>query len=428
MKRKVVELKEYDIISNKKAPGTVCLDNESFTQLENLVLTFNEAEGADAIDFLSLSSKKNVGKVIRAKNYVGVLHLNNGVQLQILPKIHGGTQEDSKKTFLKMLKTLRDFPSKTFNEANLNTKKMPIFEIFIRLYIKEVQHLVKRGLKSAYYEVEDNLKVFKGKMNFAQQIKHNSVHKERFYMQYDEFGLNRPENRLIKTTLEKLAKESESTENKKDLYKLLIHFESIELSSSINKDFAQVKVDRNSKDYEAPLNWSRIFLSNQSFTTFSGDSFVQTLLFPMDRVFEYYIGRNLKRLLKPDEWKISLQDRRYYLFENKFALRPDIVLQNNAKKHTVIIDTKWKLLTNSPTSNYGISQTDMYQMYAYAKKYGTNDIRLLYPITNEFNEHQKISFTSDDGVRVTIFFVDCHRIEDSIKRFIENLNETGELL
>lgn len=418
-----MELKEYDVISNKKAPGTVYLDNASFTQLENLVLTFDREYDADAIDFLSLSSKKNVGKIIKAKNYVGVLPLNNGVQLEILPKIHGGTQEDSKKTFLKMLKTLRDFPSKTFNEANINTEKMPIFEIFITLFIKEVQHLVKRGLKSAYYEVEDNLKVFKGKMNFAQQMKRNTVHKERFYMQYDEFGINRPENRLIKKALEKLAKESESAENKKDLYRLLVHFESIESSSNIKKDFTQVKIDRNSKYYEAPLNWSRIFLSNQSFTTFSGESFAQTLLFPMDRVFEYYVARNLKKLLKLDEWTISLQDRKHYLFEDKFALRPDIVLRNNTKQHTVIIDTKWKLLTNSASSNYGISQADMYQMYAYAKKYETNDIHLLYPINNEFNEQQTICFTSDDGVKVTVFLVDCHRIEDSLKRFIEALNE-----
>ena len=423
MKRKVVELKEYDVIANKKAPETVYLDSASFTQLENLILTFNEKAGSDAIDFLTLSSKKNVGKIIRAKNYVGVLQLNNDVQLQILPKIHGGTLADSKKTFLKMLKTLRDFPSKSFNEANVNTEKMPIFEIFIRLFIKEVQHLVKRGLKSAYYEVEENVTVFKGKMNVAQQIKHNSVHKERFYMRYDEFGLNRPENRLIKTTLEKLAKECESAENKKELYRLLIHFESVESSSNIKKDFTQVHINRNSKEYEAPLNWARIFLNNQSFTTFSGESLVQTLLFPMDRVFEYYVAKNLKRLLKQDEWTISLQDRKYYLFENRFSLRPDIVLRNNTKSHTVIIDTKWKILTNSPSSNYGISQADMYQMYAYAKKYGTDDIRLLYPINTDFHEQQDICFTSDDGVKVTIFFVDCHRIEESMKRFIESLNE-----
>ena len=302
MNKKLVELKEYDVITSNqemsKEAGAVYLDKSSFSQLENLILTFNESNEVDAIDFLSISSKRNVGKIIRAKNYVGVLQLNNGVQLQILPKIHGGTQEDSKKTFLKMLKTLKDFPSKTFNESNLNTEKMPIFEIFIRLYIQEVQHLVKRGLKSAYYDVEDNLKVFKGKMNFPQQIKHNMVHKERFYMQYDEFGLNRPENRLIKSTLVKLAKESESAENVKELRKLLASFELVELSTNVEKDFAQVKIDRNSKDYECVINWSKIFLRNQSFTTFAGTSFVQALLFPMDRVFEDYVGRKLRRMIR----------------------------------------------------------------------------------------------------------------------------------
>jgi len=418
MKTKLVELKEYDVITSNlemsKEAGAVYLDKASFSQLENLILTFNESNEADAIDFLTISSKRNVGKIIRAKNYVGVLQLNNGVQLQILPKIHGGTQDDSKKTFLKMLKTLRDFPSKTFNESNLNTEKMPIFEIFIRLYINEVNHLVKRGLKSAYYGVEDNLKVFKGKMNFSQQIKNNLVHKERFYVQYDEFGLNRPENRLIKSTLVKLTKESGSAENVKELRKLLANFELVELSTTIEKDFAQVKIDRNSKDYETALNWSEIFLHNKSFTTFAGISFVQALLFPMDRVFEDYVGRSLRRMISKKEWSISLQDRKYHLFEKQFALRPDIVLTNEVDQRTIIIDTKWKLLKNVPNSNYGISQADMYQMYAYAKKYETNEVWLLYPTNDEFKGNEEICFNSDDGVQVKVFFVDCHRIEDSL--------------
>lgn len=422
MKKKLVEIREYDVITSNREicieAGKVYLDKASFSQLENLILTFNESNEADAIDFLSISSKKNIGKIIRAKNYVGVLQLNNGVQLQILPKIHGGTLDDSKKTFLKMLKTLRDFPGKTFNESYLKTEKMPIFEIFIRLYIQEVQHLVKSGLKSDYYEVEDNLKVYKGKMNFSKQIKYNTVHKERFYMQYDEFGLNRPENRLIKLTLIKLTKESDSTDNIKDLHKLLMNFELVEPSPNVEKDFSQVKIDRNSKDYESVMNWSKIFLHNQSFTTFAGTSFVKALLFPMDKVFEAYVGRNLRRLIQLNEWSISMQDRKYHLFEKKFALRPDIVLRNEVEQRTIIIDTKWKLLKNAPSSNFGISQADMYQMYAYAKKYGTNEIWLLYPMNDEFKGNEEICFKSDDGVQVKVFFVDCYRIEISLIELI----------
>lgn len=69
-----------------------------------------------------------------------------------------------------------------------------------------------------------------------------------------------------------------------------------------------------------------------------------------------------------DEWDVSLQDKGYYLFERKFGLRPDIVVRNPIEDRIIIIDTKWKVLTNTPNNNYGISQVDMYQMYVYAKE------------------------------------------------------------
>lgn len=421
----LIELKEYDLITSdlevSKQFGYVYLNKKAFQQLEQLILTFNEEEDInDTIEFLSISSKRNVGKVIRAKSYVGVLQINDQTQLQILPKIHGGTEVDSKKTFLKMLKSLKDFPSKNFNESNLNTDKMPIFEVFIRLYIREVQQLVKRGLKSAYYEVEENLNVFKGKINFSQQIKYNTAHKERFYVRYDEFGLNRPENRLIKATLEWLTKKSTSAENIKELRKLLSHFEMVQSSVAIEQDFAQVKIDRNSKDYKTILQWSKIFLLGMSFTTFSGQEAVQSLLFPMEKVFESYVGKMLSKILVGTDWTVHLQDRGYYLFERQFALRPDIVLRNADTERTIIIDTKWKLLKNEPSKNYGISQSDMYQMYAYAKKYGTNEIVLIYPKTEVFTLNEEICFTSDDGVKVKVIFVDCHWIEERLESFIKN--------
>lgn len=416
----MVEIKEFDTITcdieASKQFGYTYVDTKTFAQLEQLILSFNESELADdAIEFLSIASKRNVGKVIRAKNYVGVLQVNDNVQLEILPKIHGGAPEDTRKTFLKMLKTLKDFPNKSFNETNLNTAKLPIFEVFIRLFIRDVQQLVKRGIKSAYYEVEDNLNAFKGKMNFSKQIKHNVVHKERFYVQYDEFGLNRPENRLIKTTLEYLMKHSTSSENIKDLRKLLMHFDMVQSSVAIDKDFVQVNIDRNSKDYESILKWSKVFLKKMSFTTFSGEMAAQSLLFPMDKVFESYVGKTLSRMLSGTTWTVALQDRKYHLFERQFALRPDIVLRNKDTNRVIVLDTKWKVLINNPRKNYGISQSDMYQMYAYAKKYQTDEIIVIYPRIDAFKDEEEIRFFSDDGVNVMIMFVDCHRVEGSLR-------------
>lgn len=74
--------------------GYTYVDQKTFAQLEQLVLTFNESEETDdAIKILSISSKRNIGKVIRAKNYVGVLQVNDRVQIEILQKIQSGTTE-----------------------------------------------------------------------------------------------------------------------------------------------------------------------------------------------------------------------------------------------------------------------------------------------------------------------------------------------
>lgn len=71
---------------------------------------------------------------------------------------------------------------------------------------------------------------------------------------------------------------------------------------------------------------------------------------------------------------------------------------------TVVMDTKWKLLSEN-TRNYGISQTDMYQMYAYSKKYDAEKIVLLYPQPEGFHSTD-IAFHSDDGVSVEVAFID----------------------
>jgi len=81
------------------------------------------------------------------------------------------------------------------------------------------------------------------------------------------------------------------------------------------------------------------------------------------------------------------------------------------------MDTKWKNLVNKERENFGISQADMYQMYAYAKKYKTPNIWLLYPLNYEMKNHDSIVFesTDEDNVTVNIFFVDVENIEISLE-------------
>ena len=424
---KLLEVKEYDSITGnvdyKDDEKYKYLDQKAFVDLIEFIHEYaGDEENADALDFMRISYKRNVGDVVTIKNYVGLIQMKNGYQVQILPKVSfGDGAEDpgnkrTKKIFLKMLRSMKDFPSKVFNDASLKVDQMNLYEIFINMYLQEVRQLVKRGIKSAYVTQEDNLKYYKGKLLINQQIRTNLAHRERFYVTYDEFHPNRAENRLVKATLLKLQKLTSSAENAKEINQLLTAFEMVEPSLNYQKDFSRVKIDRNTKDYEMLMQWSKVFLMNKSFTPFSGDSTSRALLFPMESVYESYVAQQIRKMFCPEGWEVSSQDKGHYLFvepKRQFALRPDIVLEMDGR--TVIMDTKWKSLVNNERINYGISQADMYQMYAYSKKYKTSEIWLLYPVNDDMRDHTDIRFDSGDGTTVNVFFVDVANIEDSLR-------------
>ena len=182
--------------------------------------------------------------------------------------------------------------------------------------------------------------------------------------------------------------------------------------------------DRNTKDYSTALLWSRVFLMGKSFTSFSGSEVAVALLFPMETLFESYVAVQLKNILEAALFKVTAQDKSYHLFSypsKKFLMKPDIAITRKDDKAIFICDTKWKLLADEK-ANYGISQGDMYQMYAYQKKYVAQNITLLYPLTKQISE-EKIEFDSGDGVIVRVRFVDLFDVKNSLSEVAKEFYE-----
>lgn len=433
----VLTLREFEtIICNpeyKASDKYKYLPQKQFEELSDFVKDFtSDDSNVNALEFMKIGYKKGVRDTITISNYVGLIELPSGFQIEILPKIDFDAEDTgnsrSKSVFLKMLRSLKDFEGKSFTEASLKSEHMNLYDVFISMYIKEVQVLVKHGLRSAYNLKEENCNFFKGKLNVKKQLNLNSIHKERFYVEYDEFSVNRAENRLIKSTLLKLQKLTHNEENKRSIRTLLQSFELVEASSNFEKDFSKVKIDRNSKDYALLMVWSKIFLSNKSFSTFSGSTNSKALLFPMEKVFETYVAKYISQIFGENDWNVSTQDVGYYLFDKprQFSLRPDIVIRKEGI--TIIMDTKWKQLYPSLKNN-GISQADMYQMYAYSKKYLSEsssepEVWLLYPKNQESDQILTTEYISNDGVCVHIFFVDVDNITDSIEGLLSKIMMT----
>ena len=411
-------------ITGKTIDGYITLPSNTFSALENFVLS-NRTDDVDALELMSISARKGIGKVITAKNYVGVITMKDGTTIEILPKIFSQetiTEGKVKNLLVDMLKTLRNAPFKSLQSTNVNIDKLNIFEIFIRMFVDEVFYIVKRGLKCNYETIQANESVFKGKMVFAAQIKYNYAHKECIFVEYDEFNINRTENKILKSTLYYLYKKTTSIKNKTDIKTLLNAFTDVELSSNYKSDFAQIVPDRKTTDYQTALLWSKIFLMGKSFTSFAGSEVAFALLFPMETLFESYIAAQLKKSLDNSEYIISTQDKTYHLFDDpkKFLMKPDIVIKNKASGKVFIMDTKWKLLSDTK-ANYGISQGDMYQMFAYQKKYTSENVTLLYPLTDKVVQNKDINFLSYDGTEIKIRFIDLFDQNHSIEILLNEL-------
>ena len=143
------------------------------------------------------------------------------------------------------------------------------------------------------------------------------------------------------------------------------------------------------------LKWVKLFLWNESVVNFSWNTLALALLFPMETIFESYVASVLRKRLKwysvsaQDSWKYLVDD---HWWKPKFKLRPDLVITNKINNNLIIADTKRKKIDSSMSwKNYQIDQHDMYQLFAYAKKYKSNELYLIYPYTSRFSSHENIN-------------------------------------
>ena len=373
------------------------IGKKDFGDIENFILK-NSDENAP---FLRIASGVG-GKFIQARNYVGVLQTKSGLTIEILPKIADKNDaERSKAVFIKMLKTLKNFPFKSSNLASLKTQNLPLLEIFISMFLCELEALVKKGIKSDYVALEENLNFLKGKLNINEQIKRNSIHKERFYVGYSEFLSDIKINRIIKTTLKFLYKKSNSSKNQQKIRELLFIFDEVSECEDYKNFFAKLVINRQVKHYEQTLLWCKIFLLGNSFTPHKGDDLAFALLFDMNALFESYVGNFIKKKFSGT----ILQHSEKHLVENpkSFKLRPDIFLKG---KFTT--DTKWKIVK----SKDDISQADLYQLYAYGKKHECSNLYLIYPKI-EGVKQEFMKFGYDDKMLLEILYFDLEKDENN---------------
>lgn len=365
---------------------------------------------------------------LKIVNFVGVLETPCGTRIEILPKISNSNDcvdsNYAKKILLKMLQVVFNIPFQQFHQSQLEILRRPLFEILIAQFLQEVSVLIKQGLRRSYQRKTEKSQYLRGKLDASKQIRQRPGQDNVFHISYEKYLSDRPENRLIRSSLMQVLKWTKNYENKKLGDKLVLFLDEIPCSSNYKEDFAEWSGDRHLAHYQSVKAWCKLILSYQTPISLAGDARGISFLFPMEQLFERYVAIKLRQALAP---LFSLKEQSSscsLLMHNDkplFKLKPDLVISQN-KKWICVADTKWKLIDEYASSEdkYGIRQSDLYQMLAYGSKYleGTGDLYLIYPKHVSFEQElAPFYYTNNLNLFVVPFDIDtdsCSLVEKLI--------------
>lgn len=352
-------------------------------------------------------------RVIQVTSFVGVIRAPDGYQIEVLPKVGraiGGGATEARQLLIEMLCCLPGFRHVLTNSAQLSAARMPLLEIFISEFLRTVEHIVKRGVRSDYRQRQDNLFALRGKLLISPHLRQNLFRADRFFTEHDEFSTDRPENRLLHAALRRVLLLTGTQSNQQLARELDFVFADVPPSTQTRIDFQRVRLDRGMGYYVDALAWARLILNEESPLTGSGRHTAPSLLFPMEAIFEAYVAKHLARQLNPP-LVLKTQARSHHMVrhreKNWFRLKPDLLIRDS-DRDLVVLDTKWKLLDSlkaNGTDKYGLSQSDFYQLQAYGLSYldGVGDVVLIYPKTGAFDDPLPVfEFPKVNGMRLWV--------------------------
>ena len=327
------------------------------------------------------------------RSYVGVLALATGTYLEIRPRAG------------QLANLLRHLPDPAFRHlptAPLGATALPLWEVFAGAFLRETGLALATGPARAYVVEQATLPLLRGKLRLADHLRQPFPRPDQLPVAYASHTPNIAANRVLKTALLHLAPRLGQVATQTRCRQLLLALAAVPPCANLPADLLATQLPgRLLRTYEPALRWANWLLAGQGPGLCAGTTAAPCLLFPMERIFEQYVAQGLRRA----GVAVAVQETAAWLVDDhrgvpRFRLRPDLVLRQEGK--TVVMDTKWKTLdARDPTRNYGIDQADLYQLYAYGKKYAATDLVLIYPANDHFR-HPLDLFGFDDTLRLRV--------------------------
>ncbi len=244
-----------------------------------------------------------------------------------------------------------------------------VAEMCAAILSKSVSLQLKRGLVREYTQNTEPLSALRGRIEISESIKTRSILKRQLVCSYDEFSENSYMNRIIKTTMVLLIKADIAKTQKKELRKLLVFFENVEILD-VHRINWHIQYNRNNQTYRMLISICYLVVKGLLQTTSAGtmrlmDFFDEQRMCHLYEKFilEYYKKEFPQLSVNASQIPWALDDATNDMLP---VMQTDIMLSHDNR--VLIIDAKY--YSHSTQTQYDIRTIhsgNLYQIFTYVK-------------------------------------------------------------
>jgi len=393
---------------------------------------------------------------IKAGKYVGVIKLKDEV-INIYPKIFQ-TNENSK-----LANTNPDFSKYVFSHilwwmsyskkirlpksfSSFDRSNSDFLEIFMYLFAYYTDQLINSYAFHDYQFREEELSLVRGRIKFNDYI--SNIGKGKWHKipcEFSEFQYDNHLNQIIRYVTKLLSPFTNDSRTKRLLDNILYQLNDVSDIHITIHDCDKVKLNPLFEEYAVVLDYCRMFISNSVVSSYSNDISVFSFLINTESIYEDFLFGFIKEHKARLKVKDIISKKSDHLATEKtfkdtcFGVQTDYLITMNDGRE-IIGDAKykhifWEKSPNNVVRNYGISNSDVFQMITYSYRKDIKDVLLFYPtffnqlenpISHEFNILDSLDSSKIDLKAVSLNIINKNMNDFKSNKSINDLFKDTE--
>ncbi len=357
--------------------------------------------------------------VVYARDLVGAVDVG-GLRVEVLPKPYGiKTSQEARQLMFDLLRWVGSDIRLGWLFGGSDTQNADLLQLVEQRVADELLRRLKVGVPCRYQEVVERSVVLRGRIQFGEYARSLPPNAHLLPVRYSPLKADNDLGRLLKALATRLRDRSKNYYTRQTLDICLDLLAGVQFRPLTPELVWRVRLGRLESGWKEIVEFAMLLVSNQSPDPANlGDTMQNTLMFPMNYLFEIAIRKILKKDLYPlvicsqsqGENVLLRQYKEASQLNTALAVKPDLLF-HAAGAAIAIGDAKWKRLSESPP-RYSILPSDVYQLLAYMRLFKVSAGILFFPRVDwmPLDWESEYLIAPDHRERIKVLAVDLFEI------------------